>query len=117
MVYDIVLLIDSKNIRPTFTEAGPKNSPATPRVRMNVTFGFMPSYTRSGKGLGVDGVRSEGPAGKAGMKKNDVIIKINNIDVKDIYGYMDILQKLKPGESSTVTLLRDNKEITLNVNH
>ena len=65
----------------------------------------MPSYTRSGKGLGVDGVRSEGPAGKAGMKKNDVIIKINNIDVKDVYGYMDILQKLKPGESSTVTLL------------
>ena len=117
MVYDILLLIDSKNIRPIFTEAGPKSSPATPRVRMNVTFGFMPSYTRSGKGLGVDGVRSEGPAGKAGMKKNDVIIKINNIDVKDIYGYMDILQKLKPGESSTVTLLRDNKEITFNVNH
>ena len=117
MIYDIVLLIDSKNIKPTFTEAGPKSSPATSRVRMNVTFGFMPSYTRTGKGLGVDGVRSEGPAGIAGMKKGDVIIKINKINVKDIYGYMDILQKLKPGESSTVTLLRENKEITLNVNH
>jgi hypothetical protein len=117
MIYDIVLLIDSKNIKPTFTEAGPKSSPVTSRVRMNVTFGFMPSYTRTGKGLGVDGVRSEGPAGIAGMKKGDVIIKINKINVKDIYGYMDILQKLKPGESSTVTLLRENKEITLNVNH
>jgi S1-C subfamily serine protease len=84
---------------------------------MNVTFGFMPSYTSSGEGLGVDGVRSDGPAGKAGVKKGDIIIEINNVKIKDIYGYMEVLQKLKSGESSSVKVLRDNNEITLNINH
>ena len=117
MIHDIVLLIDSKKIRPKFSEAGPKSAPATPRVKMNVTFGLMPSYTSTAQGLGVDGVRSEGPAGRAGLKKGDLIIKINNIAIKDIYGYMDILQKLKPGESSEVIVLRNDKEITLNIKH
>ena len=77
----------------------------------------MPSYTSIEDGLGVDGVRSEGPAGRAGLKKGDIIIKINKVAIKDIYGYMDVLQKLKPGESSVVVVLRNDKKITLNVKH
>ena len=72
---------------------------------------------RDSDGLGVDGVRSEGPAGRAGLKKGDIIIKINNVAIKDIYGYMDVLQKLKPGESSVVVVLRNDKKITINVKH
>ena len=117
MVHDVVLQIDTSEEKPKFTEAGPKSPASSSMVRMNVTFGFMPSYTGSGEGLGVDGVRSDGPAGKAGVKKGDVIIEINNNTIKDIYGYMDVLQKLKPGESSTIKVLRNNKEITLKVNH
>ena len=117
MVYDTILLIDSKKNKPKFTEAGPQSAPATSRIKMSVTFGFMPSYTSIEDGLGVDGVRSEGPAGRAGLKKGDIIIKINNVAIKDIYGYMDVLQKLKPGESSVVVVLRNDKKITLNVKH
>ena len=117
MVHDVVLQIDTIEEKPKFTEAGPKTSASSSMVRMNVTFGFMPSYTGSGEGLGVDGVRADGPAGKAGVKKGDVIIEINNNAIKDIYGYMDVLQKLKPGESSTIKVLRNNKEITLKINH
>ena len=51
------------------------------------------------------------------LKKGDIIIKINNVAIKDIYGYMDVLQKLKPGESSVVVVLRNDKKITLNVKH
>ena len=74
MVYDTILLIDSKKNKPKFTEAGPQSAPPTSRIKMSVTFGFMPSYTSIEDGLGVDGVRSEGPAGRGGLKKGDIIV-------------------------------------------
>ena len=117
MIYDVITDIDYNDSPPQFTEAGPKSSKSTGMVRLKVTFGFMPSYSSAGNGLGVDGVRADGPAGKAGLKKGDVIVEINGSAVKDIYGYMTILEKLKPGESSNVKLLRDNKEKLITINH
>ncbi|MDP6877567.1 MAG: M20/M25/M40 family metallo-hydrolase [Candidatus Marinimicrobia bacterium] len=117
MIYDVVLEIDNNTKRPKFTEAGPKSMSSPGRVKLKVTFGFMPSYSSTGKGLGVDGVRTEGPAGKAGLVKGDIILEINGEAIKDIYGYMEILEKLKPGESSEVKVLRNNNEITLRINH
>tara|TARA_Y100000768_G_scaffold98013_1_gene71473 strand:- start:1526 stop:2146 length:621 start_codon:yes stop_codon:yes gene_type:complete len=117
MIYDTIIEIDQEAERPKFTESGPKSMASSGNVRLNVTFGFMPSYANSDKGLGVDGVRSGAPASNAGIQKGDYIIEINGKLVKDIYGYMDILQTLKKGESSTVKVLRDNQEITLNVKH
>ena len=117
MIYDVVLEIDNNTKRPKFTEAGPKSMASPGRVKLKVTFGFMPSYSSTGKGLGVDGVRTEGPAGKAGLVKGDIILEINGEAIKDIYGYMEILEKLKPGESSEVKVLRNNNEITLTINH
>ena len=117
MIYDVVLEIDNNTKRPKFTEAGPKSMSSPGRVKLKVTFGFMPSYSSTGKGLGVDGVRTEGPAGKAGLVKGDIILEINGETIKDIYGYMEILEKLKPGESSEVKVLRNNNEITLRINH
>ena len=116
-LFNSLLEIDNNTKRPKFTEAGPKSMSSPGRVKLKVTFGFMPSYSSTGKGLGVDGVRTEGPAGKAGLVKGDIILEINGEAIKDIYGYMEILEKLKPGESSEVKVLRNNNEITLRINH
>ena len=54
---------------------GPK-SPQQSQQNLKVTFGIMPSYGADKKGLAVDGVRKDGPAGKAGLVKGDIISEI-----------------------------------------
>jgi S1-C subfamily serine protease len=54
-------------------------------------------------------------AQKAGMMPGDVVIKLGDYAITDIYSYMDALSKYKKGEAATVTVLRENKTITLDI--
>jgi S1-C subfamily serine protease len=76
----------------------------------------MPSYVSDEKGLVIDGVRKNGPAGKAGIKKGDMIISIKGKEVNSIYDYMYRLEKLEPGEVVKVTIIREGEELTLAIN-
>ena len=75
----------------------------------------MPNYGDSSQGLKVDAVRENGPAYSAGMQDGDIIVKINNKDVSDIYEYMARLGELKPGDIAKVQVLRNNKNIMLEI--
>ncbi len=97
-----------------FEEAGPKEE-TSERRRFKVTFGIIPSYVSQTTGLELDGVRKDGPADHAGMKKGDVIIAIDGKDVKDIYDYMYRLGELKKGQSVPVTVRRGEEELNLTV--
>ena len=55
-----------------------------------------------------------GPADKAGVKADDIILKVDD-DVIGIAGSMSsIIGQYRPGDKVTLTVLRDGKEITLN---
>ena len=64
----------------------------------------------------IDGAKKEGPAGRAGMQKGDVITSIGGKEIKNIYDYMYRLEELKPGETVEVKVLRAGKTLTLKVN-
>ncbi|MBI9038783.1 MAG: M20/M25/M40 family metallo-hydrolase [Bacteroidales bacterium] len=98
----------------TFREAGPKKN-TNFRGRLKITLGIMPDFTSSDlKGLGVGGVRPDGPAKKGGMKKGDLIIAVDGKSVENIYDYMNRLKKLKPGQIITVDIIRnDEKKVLL----
>lgn len=83
--------------------------------KFKVTLGVMPDYVYDGVGMRIDGVLSDRPAEKSGMKKGDVIIKIGDMDVKDIYDYMDGLAKFKTGDKTLVVVKRGEKEIKMKV--
>ncbi len=75
-----------------------------------VTLGVMPDYSFDGPGLRIDGVTDGRPASKAGFKGGDVLMKIGEFEIKDIYGYMEILGKFKKGDKVNVNLKR-GKEV------
>ena len=96
-----------------FTETKIQQGRAVPQYK--VTLGIMPGYADTGDGLHVDGVVSGKAADLAGIKQGDIITKIGECPVKEVYSYMDCLAELNSGDEKEVIILRDGKEIKLNV--
>ncbi len=67
------------------------------------------------EGVLVRGVMANAPAQKAGMAPGDVIVSINDTAVADTPGVLNQIAKLTPGATAKVTVLRNAKEVPLNV--
>ncbi|TAJ11417.1 M28 family peptidase [Marinilabiliaceae bacterium JC017] len=111
LVADIMKSYGSGNQTLTFKEAGAKQTTSY-RRRLKVTLGIIPDHTSDVKGLGIDGVRPGGPAAKAGLLKDDIIIAIDGREISNIYDYMYRLAKFEKGQRISVEVQRgDKKEI------
>ncbi|MGK7369987.1 MAG: M28 family peptidase [Candidatus Halalkalibacterium sp. M3_1C_030] len=80
-----------------------------------VTMGVTPDYGFRGKGMRITGINGGGPADRAGLENGDIIIKLAGTVLKDIYTYMEVLNTLEKGQQTTVTVLRDGREQTLDI--
>lgn len=85
------------------------------RPKYKVTMGIMPDYTEHPDGLHVDGVTDNRPAQKAGIQEGDVITKIGTLVIKDVYGYMEALAKINPGDEVDVVYTRNGSAQTVKV--
>ena len=83
--------------------------------KMKVTLGIMPDYAFDDKGVKADSVIDNRPGQKAGMIDGDIVIKIKDFDIVDIYKYMEALSKIESGAKTQITVLRDKEEIVLDV--
>ena len=83
--------------------------------KMKVTLGVMPDYAYDGKGVKVDNVIDNRPAALAAMLDGDIVIKIQDMVIVDIYKYMEALSNIEPGAKAEVTVLRGEEEIVLDV--
>lgn len=106
-----LLLDDYKNIDFRKTKSG--SSRKAPSFK--VTLGIIPDYFGDSKGLKIDGVSEGKPASKAGLQKGDIIVKMGEVQVKDMMTYMEALKGFDKGDSTTVFVLREGKEIPLKV--
>jgi len=86
-------------------------SESTTSPNFKVTLGVMPDYLYSGEGMRIDGISKGRTAEKYGIKKGDIVIKIGEIDVPDMMGYMTGLSKHEKGDSTTVIVNRNNKKM------
>ena len=110
-IFDIVSeLNDAEKLVFKKTKDAKKDSP-----RFKVTLGVMPDYMFEGKGMRIDGVTDDKPANLAGIIKGDVVIKMGDIEVDDMMGYMKGLSKFEKGNTTKVIVLRDGKEVEVEV--
>lgn len=80
-----------------------------------VTMGVMPDYAFDKKGMRIDGVTDGKPASKAGIKAGDIVLKIGEFEIKDVYAYMDALTKFKKGDTTKIVVHRGNEDLTLDI--
>ena len=55
------------------------------------------------------------PASKAGLKDKDIITKINGVEVGAAGSLANLISEYKPGDTVQLTVLREGKEIAINV--
>ena len=70
---------------------------------------------KTAKGALVSSATTGGPAEKAGVKTGDVIIKFNNIEIKNMRELPRVVAGTPVGKSVPLVILRNGKELTLNV--
>ena len=113
-IYDLSIDLINRDSSLTFQEAGPMQQNTRSRRSSGVTLGIMPNLTNTDNvGMGVDGVTPGKPAYLGGIKKGDLIIAINGLEVTNIYEYMARMNKLEFGQTITVDIMRDGEKQVL----
>ncbi len=89
--------------------------PEQARVSFKVTLGVMPDYSFEGKGVKVDAVTEGKPAQVAGIMGGDVVTKMGDMEINNIYDYMKALSNFKKGDEAPVEVLRNEKKVSVKV--
>lgn len=76
-----------------------------------VSLGVMPDYAYSGVGLRIDAVLDDRPGSRAGLEAGDVIVRLGEKPVNDIYGYMRALGPFDKGDRTEVVVRRGEAEL------
>ena len=93
----------------TFVDAAPP--PAVASGGNGAYLGSIPDMSDSPGGVRLSGVRSGGPADRAGIRAGDIIVQIAQFEISDLYAMTDALQALKPGDTVTIKIRRDDQVI------
>ncbi|WP_146198567.1 M28 family peptidase [Rhodohalobacter mucosus] len=97
----------------TFTETAGGRPEGMPSG--TVTLGVFPDYTWSGNGFRLDGVNKGSVAERGGIEPGDVIIRMDDMEITDIYDYMEALAEFSIGQSVDVIVNRNGETVELRI--
>ncbi len=85
------------------------------RMHIRIYLGTIPDYAQGETGVKLSGTTKGGPAEKAGVKGGDVILKLGETEIGNIYDYVNALGGLKPDEPIDLVVQRDGAPVTLTI--
>lgn len=87
-----------------------------PRERFKIYLGTIPDYASPDvRGVKLAGVTKDSPAEQAGLKANDIILKLAGKKIDNIYDYTFVLGALRVGEEVALVVQRDNKKVAMTI--
>ncbi len=104
--------------RPEFVvvaEANPHSGSAGGGGGYGPYFGSIPDFGQTENGVKFSDVKPGSPAAKAGLKAGDVLIQFGDKSIKNLYDFTDALRRSKVGDVVPVTVMRDGKELRVDV--
>lgn len=115
LAYGIISDLISADERPEYLEVARNQSEEGSRENLRVYLGTIPDYATEDEGVKLSGVRSGGPADKAGIKSGDIIVQLGEKKIANIYDYTYALDGVKIGEPVEIVVMRDGKEVKLKI--
>lgn len=97
-------LISQGSVTRAFLGLTPKDVPAYQQKQRHLDGGAV-----------VDDVPNDGPAGMAGIRKDDIITRIGTIDVRNQQDVRDSMYHYKPGSNVSIDIIRDGEHKTVSV--
>jgi C-terminal processing protease CtpA/Prc len=68
-----------------------------------------------GEGILIEFMAEDGPAAKAGLAENDILLRFNNTGIKDVLSFRESLRKSRPGDQIRLDYLRKGKSGSVQV--
>jgi aminopeptidase N len=99
----------------TSTLTTARDAPATtmPGPRRRVSVGTVPDFTYAGQGYRIGAVTPGSPAEQAGLRAGDIIVRCGDTAIGDGRAFAEVLKTLQPGETVSITFVRDGAEHTI----
>jgi len=78
---------------------------------------YMGVHIESGddQGARIIGLLKDGPADKAGLRKGDIITRMNDARIRDMESLLDLLNYFEPEDEIELVVVRDGSESIINV--
>ncbi len=86
------------------------------RANLRAYLGTIPSYGNTNVvGLQLQGVAKGGPAERAGLRADDVIVELGGRKIENVYDYTYAIEALKIGEAVKVTVERGKERLSFEI--
>jgi hypothetical protein len=79
---------------------------------LQVYLGTIPDYSGKTDGLRLAGIRENSPAARGGLRTGDTIVRIDDVEIRDVYDYTYFLSGVAPGVQLNVQVLRGGNELS-----
>ncbi len=114
LVSEVALTVAARPEALTYVSAAAPLSGGDSRS-FGASMGTIPDYADDRPGVLLAGTRPGGPAERAGLQRGDRLVELDGHEVRDIYDFMYVLRRAKPGESAVVVVDRQGHRLALEV--